>query len=164
MNDFWIYRSLSFCFSASLNQLRLSQNWDCQILEKPQEQSKVSIFRNQSELEKKDRIDEMKKKNKKTKNKKKKNNNNNNNNNNNKTKQQKTKQKKNSSPVPHLLQTQRAHGLPYAKVVGRPALEATQHHRPTQPPPVLTGRKARRQVFLWRGSYRSGFLLACSVT
>ena len=41
---------------------------------------------------------------------------------------------KNSPPVPHLLQAQQAPALPYCKVVGRPALEATQHHRSTQPP------------------------------
>ena len=36
-------------------------------------------------------------------------------------------------PVLHLLQTQQALTLTYVKVLGRPALEATQHHRPTQP-------------------------------
>ena len=41
---------------------------------------------------------------------------------------------KNSPPVPHLLQAQKAPALLYAKVVGCPALEATQHHRPTKPP------------------------------
>ena len=35
------------------------------------------------------------------------------------------------------MQAQQAPALLYAKVVGRPGLEATQHHRPTQP---LTGR------------------------
>ena len=44
------------------------------------------------------------------------------------------KKKKNSPPIPHLLQAQQAPALPYAKVVDAPALEATQHHRPTQPP------------------------------
>ena len=43
------------------------------------------------ELEKEDRIDKMK-----------------------------TIYKKNSPPIPHLLQAQEAHALPYAKVVGRP--------------------------------------------
>ena len=41
---------------------------------------------------------------------------------------------KHNSPIPHLLQAQQAPPLPYAKVAGHPALEATQHHRPTQPP------------------------------
>ena len=43
----------------------------------------------------------------------------------------KKKKKKISPPVPHLLQAQQVPALPYAKLVGRPAVEATQHHRPT---------------------------------
>ena len=47
--------------------------------------------------------------------------------------------KKISPPIPHLLQAQQALALLYAKVAWRPALEATQHHRPTQPPtPICT--------------------------
>ena len=42
-------------------------------------------------------------------------------------------EQKYSPPVPHLLQAQQALALLYAKVEGRPALEATQHHRPAQP-------------------------------
>ena len=32
------------------------------------------------------------------------------------------KKMKNSPPVPHLLQAQQVHALPYAKVVGRPGI------------------------------------------
>ena len=44
------------------------------------------------------------------------------------------KKKKNSPPVPHLLQAQQTPALPYATVVGRPALEATQQLSTPQPP------------------------------
>ena len=52
--------------------------------------------------------------------------------------------KKYGPPFPHLLQAQQALVLLYAKVAGRPgagspALEATQYHRPAQPPSAGEG-------------------------